>query len=293
MQSPAPSRVSEPSSLANLSIYQLARLHCRERLLVDPLEWTDRHISLLQCSFENPTSGLSKVPREANDTESNGETGSGYVRSLFSRDSYGWRNRMMRNILASPECPFVPLDDLYFYFNERYIKTLPCVVFYLGNNRSAAANGHVPPVVAFVDHLPAYRGRSKQHSEATNALYRIRWKQLTPVEPLHDPYIVALLIAIAYQQRHVLRQQENEANSSTFLAQVLLTKVSSSFLQKLDLPAHPHPTTPSPSISIRHTVISRTPYATFRKRIVELLLPAPTHKMLNNEHEYIKKQLDK
>lgn len=33
-------------------IYNIIRQHPRERLLVQPLEWTHRHLELLQCSFE-------------------------------------------------------------------------------------------------------------------------------------------------------------------------------------------------------------------------------------------------
>lgn len=38
---------------AAVSINDLLRRHCRERLLVPPLQWTSRHLDLLGCSFAN------------------------------------------------------------------------------------------------------------------------------------------------------------------------------------------------------------------------------------------------
>ncbi|ODA84399.1 hypothetical protein RJ55_02924 [Drechmeria coniospora] len=59
--SAAPSVPAESSlpvgsaAIAPLSIAQILRLHCRERLLVRPSLWTDRHLELLQCSFSGPS----------------------------------------------------------------------------------------------------------------------------------------------------------------------------------------------------------------------------------------------
>ncbi|PGH00051.1 hypothetical protein AJ79_08322 [Helicocarpus griseus UAMH5409] len=50
---------------SKLSIYELARLYCRERLLVDPLWWTGRHVELLQFTFETPTIAPNPKPGEA------------------------------------------------------------------------------------------------------------------------------------------------------------------------------------------------------------------------------------
>lgn len=52
----APSQPPWPSSPPDaLSLYGIARRHCRERILVDPLHWTNRQLELLQISFSEPS----------------------------------------------------------------------------------------------------------------------------------------------------------------------------------------------------------------------------------------------
>lgn len=53
----APSQPPWPSSPPDaLSLYGIARRYCRERILVDPLHWTNRHLELLRISFSEPSS---------------------------------------------------------------------------------------------------------------------------------------------------------------------------------------------------------------------------------------------
>ncbi|KAH8820113.1 hypothetical protein F5884DRAFT_38107 [Xylogone sp. PMI_703] len=301
---------SETSSiLAALSINQLARRYCRERLLVDPLEWTDRQLTLLQCSFEDPTPGPSNLPGDPPDTLIliNGSiyvNGRFYIdhvacsRALTTRTGYRWRDGKMRGILAGDDAPFIAMDNLHFYFCDRWIRKLPCVGFYLGdeNSYSAAASGLVPPVVAYVDdsRIPELRSKrciarvSRRSSRPTEAISRLKLKKLIPSEPLHDPYIVAVLIAVAWARRYALSPQDTRGSVDYFLSHVLFTTsdnkkdihlytadIPSSFLLKLDLPAVPPFSSPPPSFSIRHTVIPRRPYITLRKRLLSILLPAP------------------
>ncbi|RFU33737.1 hypothetical protein B7463_g2595, partial [Scytalidium lignicola] len=274
-----------PSNLAALSINQLARLYCRERLIVDPLEWTDRHLTLLQCSFENPTPGPSQISQDSTDATPDGNTGAGYVQRLFSRTNYAWRNFLMSAILTiRPECPFVAV--------QRCVKKLPCVGFYLGD-RNAARQRRVPPVAAFIDGslIPELRSRRistgghRRWSEPTNALYQLKKKKLTPSETLHDPYIVVLLIAIASERRYHSPEDEKQIKIMTFLIKknvhLFTADIPSSFLEKLDSPAVPPPVSPPPSFSIRHTVLPRQPCKTFRKRLLRLLLPPPDDQDLN------------
>ena len=92
-------------SPAVLSINQLARLNCREQLIIDPLQWTSRHVELLQCSFEEPSLAISITQSSFTD----GRTGFSFVKTLFNRSNYGWREFEMRQILAAPECPLMSL----------------------------------------------------------------------------------------------------------------------------------------------------------------------------------------
>lgn len=46
---------------------QIIRQHPREALFVQPLEWTSRHLELLQCCYEQATPSLDE-PQEAKET---------------------------------------------------------------------------------------------------------------------------------------------------------------------------------------------------------------------------------
>ncbi|KKZ64275.1 hypothetical protein EMCG_09737 [[Emmonsia] crescens] len=279
---------SQAAPPATLSIYQLARLNCREQLIIEPLWWTSRHVELLQCSFKEP----SVAPMQSNFNAE--RSGGAYVRTLFDHHKYGWREFRIRQILSGPKCPFTALENLHFYFDQRHISILPCVTFFLQGNRDDMANGCVPAIAAFIDCAQIdelrferlYHCQGRRHSKPTSALFKLKLKKVTPPEPLHDPYIVALLIAIAHQQRSALRSKCQDT-CATFLSRVLLTDIndtasihlftadiSSSFLRKLDFPAIPPSALAPPFVSIRHTTIPYKPSKTFRNRIFPLLLPS-------------------
>ena len=48
-----PTSPREPANISTFSISQLLALHPRERLFVDPLLWTTRHLHLFHCQFRN------------------------------------------------------------------------------------------------------------------------------------------------------------------------------------------------------------------------------------------------
>jgi hypothetical protein len=50
------------------SIYDIIRQHPRERLLVQPLEWTRLHLNLLKCSFQKEEIG--NLPEELDSSAS-------------------------------------------------------------------------------------------------------------------------------------------------------------------------------------------------------------------------------
>lgn len=97
--SPAP-------SAAALSVNQLTRLHCRERLLVAPLFWTSRHLELLQCSFGDP----SPAPPTARSDFTGPGSGLRFIRRMFAVWKVCTRENGMRNILAYSDCPLYHLS---------------------------------------------------------------------------------------------------------------------------------------------------------------------------------------
>ncbi|KAH8797819.1 hypothetical protein F5884DRAFT_687643 [Xylogone sp. PMI_703] len=295
--SPASPSTWPSPPLAALSIYQLAQLNCREQLLIDPLYWTNRHISLLQCYFENPSLAQSSPQSQTDFTDTPPNEGPskkliGYVKRLRSGSQSFWRDIGICGILADPGCPFTSLNDLNFYFDQRCIRTLSCIVFYLGDDPNAAAKGHLPPIAAFIDCSDIKRLRTnsfnkrypRRFSKPTSSLIALQLKKIIPPEPLHDPYIVAVLISLAHQQRYVAELNGKRMHVDPFLSQVLVSNdkqnlhlftadISSSFLHKLDFPALPPPGSVPPIVSIRHTMIPYTPFRTFRQRLLQHLLP--------------------
>ena len=90
---------SRSSSAASLN--DLFRLNCRERLYVEPLHWTDRHLELLQCSFDDqPLAPWTTVhPPTSYDAE---QKAIRHVQYLISSRRFTHRKDAMQSILAPP-----------------------------------------------------------------------------------------------------------------------------------------------------------------------------------------------
>lgn len=105
LPSSSPSSLDSSDLAPGLSIYQITRLHCRERLIVHPLEWTDRHLELLQCVFGQPfrapvltcQDDLRKILEE--------NPGAGFVRRLG--ENYSGREAQLLSIIVFGESPFI------------------------------------------------------------------------------------------------------------------------------------------------------------------------------------------
>ncbi|EQL03345.1 hypothetical protein OCS_00961 [Ophiocordyceps sinensis CO18] len=94
-----------------LSLRQILRLNSRERLLVPPLRWTDRHLELLRCSFDEPCPA---APCTQADTRE--YSGRVFNNLVLSQWKMGAREGHVPGILTEADCPLkrgsVPLPDL-------------------------------------------------------------------------------------------------------------------------------------------------------------------------------------
>lgn len=204
------------------SISQIVRLHCRERLLVRPIYWTDRHLELLGCSFGEPSPAPSTVPPVLF-----GNRGSGHVRRAFGENSYanmvGRENALYMLLrddgpcnerfgasgLALPSLTnCVARRNVRFSFNRRHVQTLKCAVLF----PKIQEPDKWPPIVAarldltrveclredlFEPH--PHLAEAIEQCESARALAYRKLQKITPKNPRHDPYIVAILIAIAQE----------------------------------------------------------------------------------------------
>lgn len=319
---PPPDAPSSADSSPGLSIYQLAFMHCRERLLVPPLYWTNRQLELLQCSFGDP----SPAPTTTSSDFTGELNGARHVRLLFTRSNGSLRENGIRGILARPECPLVHQyvlyskcsekqfltllavrEDIKFYFLGKALKALHCTLLLL------RADPSTPCIAVYIDreHLERMRFNASRRKrsipkgrEIAHALFRQRLRKITPKDPLHDPYIAALLIAVAQDHHRDVSGRFEKCPTTypvilfrlhfgrllTYLtkqSKVLLTcakseciylysaEVSSTLLDMLDNPAMPPAS--QPSVSIQITTIHYRPRGSLRDRLFALLLPVRNH----------------
>lgn len=123
---------------------------------------------------------------------------------------------MMLCILASsPDFALYSLN-LYFRLGGYGSLLLPCSYFCLrdeceGDNIGAAAT----PVAAHIDHghivamretkiFQSYTGAGIRYNRPGTKLASIKLREFVSTMPLHEPYLVALLIALAQQQWRTL-----------------------------------------------------------------------------------------
>ncbi|KAH0493752.1 hypothetical protein TgHK011_000403 [Trichoderma gracile] len=215
-----------------LSINQLLRLHCRERLFVHPVEWTHRHLELLECSFapSTPEPAPACLPALVPlDKELEEHVNARFVRQLASRRGRGapdftWREAQLGRILTSNEHLSMHYrGGIYLRFGN-HACNLPCVL--IGDY---TARQHNVPFAACIDrfNIESQRyERVKTHrdvrqSEATNSLRSLLLRKLTPRNYYHDPYILALLIALAQGQRAAC--ESNRSAEGGIRPQVLMT----------------------------------------------------------------------
>ncbi|KAF4509949.1 hypothetical protein G6O67_001881 [Ophiocordyceps sinensis] len=268
-----------------LSLRQILRLNSRERLLVPPLRWTDRHLELLRCSFDEPCPA---APCTQADTRE--YSGRVFNNLVLSQWKMGAREGHVPGILTEADCPLKRGPRLNFWFNSRCAVALLCSSF-LARAKSGSGSPS-PPVAAYIDLqrpqytrsevLTPYCGTNRRGRDLTGDLYTKMLKHITPKEPTRDPYIAAVLIALAQKQRRLAGTDSNGSRRLKFLPKVLVSsldrkcahiysaEVSSHFLDWLAYPAIA-PSTPA-SMVIRITAVPYEPHISLRHRLFALLL---------------------
>ncbi|PNY27615.1 Uncharacterized protein TCAP_02464 [Tolypocladium capitatum] len=310
-QRSASEAASQFPSWASVSIYETARRHCRERILVQPLQWTSRHLELLQCSFTDPR----PAPPTAQSNFTGDRDGRKYMRHFFvCTYKYVGRECSIRALLASPECPLEWRTDLSLRLHDCPLVTLPCTAFFLRDESESESAMLARPIAAHIErgHITTLRMNtlrsftSSRHNPPVDAIRSIKWKNLVPSEPLHDPYIAALLIALAQQRRKMLdrgvRPRDKAGvtewpfkvlctNEDKEIMQLYSANIPSSLLDKFDYPSVPPPE--PTSISIQITCIYYKPLETLRDRLLALILPATDHDRVEKKRKMVDEDEDK
>lgn len=205
------------------SIHDIIRQHPRERLLVQPLEWTQLHLELLKCSFVDETpedqpedsenkaseaSGSRKIVNHSAKTAerlATSEMKNAAIKKLVSED--GGPLRFQRYDLKTIMTFLIALADVfrpfgYFCFGEKHEFRLHGSIF------SLRSSGNLAPVFAFLQKgmIRIQREglfqtpRPRRSNPPAELLRKLRLKQLEPEDRFRDPYILAVLIGLAQSQ---------------------------------------------------------------------------------------------
>ncbi|KAK3311639.1 uncharacterized protein B0T15DRAFT_499579 [Chaetomium strumarium] len=278
----------------SLSINQLAALHPRERLLVRPERWTDRQLSLLPCRFHSHGEGgrAKGMPTEYRSPElSDLESGRLAIR-LDEADNLEDRIKLIDDLLrlVSELGDIRPwyLSSAQLYFNQH-----PCATFgpygYEDREIITAAPHRKKISFALFDSAEPSRKRF-QHLRPKDWLWRsgaeaermsILGKRLAPSDRYRDPYLAAVIIAMAQKERRKAPQQASPGSGGGFTVRLLfvdrespslfqyVAHVQGAFLDMFDHPARQPPPSASgnPGLDIHCWEIPTDPGPTFAHRL--------------------------
>ncbi|KAJ4221595.1 hypothetical protein NW759_006841 [Fusarium solani] len=289
------------------SLRDIIRQHPRERLLVQPLEWTARHLELLHCSFEEEKLEEGD-PEKEEVLDNNGEDVQvpdanepgkkkpvdRWARTAERLATYEMKTAAMKKLLAERDGPLKFLRPFgYFCFGFEHEFRLHGAVF------AERAPGTQAPIFAFMQ-----RGMIKIQREGVFSLPRprrpnppaelirkLRLKQLEPSDPWCDPYILAVLVGLAQSQaqsRSLEKDLDGKGRPDAFKVCAVLVDetntdtmgfytatISTEFLSKFEYPDGLKPTkvTLSSSLRIKHKKMAFQPYSNLRERLIEAMSP--------------------
>ncbi|KJZ70584.1 hypothetical protein HIM_10013 [Hirsutella minnesotensis 3608] len=263
-----------------LSIYESARRQPRKRILIEPLLWTRLHLEILSCTFSQcspaPPAMMHLSP-----------TDDAYRVRKFERYFFGNRHLWMvkegsiRGLLGLEPSPLYWSCDLYLHLGGHRSVLLPCHYYCLGD--------HIP-VAAHVDRSRIISQREKRvgppirrYNPPAINLGKLQLKMVTPTESLHDPYLVALLIALGQLQWRALGRPKTQQAAGVTPKLMFSTEdrnyiyiysanIPSFLIDMFDNPAM-KPSAPG-SLTVQISSVPYKPVETLRGRLLALLLSA-------------------
>ncbi|KAH7131501.1 hypothetical protein B0J13DRAFT_105320 [Dactylonectria estremocensis] len=292
-----------------LSVDEIIRRHPRERLFVQPVEWTGRHLELLQCSFElqddDEGSRRRTAREEAHDADLSDCRPFSYwtheAESLAVSDS---KNAAIRRILTDRKGPFKCTRPFgFFHFGSDHTFRLHGLVFAPCSPRQAPGQEQPRPVFAFMQRgmiriqreaafpLPRPRRRQRLPNLPVAAARLLQLKHLEPADPCRDPYILAVLLGLAQAQAELSSLAESGSNNAwkrreyrvsaafvdeenTKYMNFYSANVSAAFLGHFDYPESiqtPQLQILSSSLTIQQREFPYKPYSSLRQRLIDAI----------------------
>ncbi|CAG9987337.1 unnamed protein product [Clonostachys byssicola] len=285
-----------------LSTFQIARVLPRERVIAVPSHWTNLHLDLLNCSFGRVTYDHPVEEEEA---------GPNTLHLLFQSfaNVNAWKRAHSVPYLMCQDKKIYQGGCLGLFFEGKIAEVFPCTTFHA---QPVSKHERSPPFAVYLDMKRLQWIREDYHEPSSKmygdnakiarAISDIKIKQTTPENPMHDPYIPALLVAMAQEQQasaaeidslsDVLRMTvwrppvaviQNVADQTQFRPKLILAKprsdfvylyetnINSMFLCKFSDPGVKPPC--STNMEIRISAIPIKPIYTLGRRLNELVLP--------------------
>ncbi|KAF4968785.1 hypothetical protein FSARC_3914 [Fusarium sarcochroum] len=267
----------------------ICRQHPRERLFVQPLEWTQLHLELLNCSFQEETPETpSKEPEDDTSEVFDGKKSANRsARTAERLATSEMKNAAIKKLVTEDGGPLRFQRPFgYFCFGIKHEYRLHGAVF------SLRSSGSLSPVFAFLQ-----RGMIKIQRESVfqlpkprrpnppaELLREMRLKQLEPSDHWRDPYVLAVLVGLAQSQaeekhspkypfpeNHIFKAcaafvDENNTDFMYFYD----AQVSVAFLSKFE---YPHTLMKpknaiSSELGIRMKKLPFQPYSSFQSRLL-------------------------
>ncbi|KAI1160657.1 hypothetical protein F5B18DRAFT_631668 [Nemania serpens] len=219
-----------------LSVNGLIQKHCRNRLYVHPLQWTAQHLELLGYRF------VRKSNRKLRDHGQHQHQNSlqlpskatigatiNYLRKPSTRD---FKTTIILEFLTA--CKIIQLDRsrLPFDFKRQTIATVPTSGIFSYRSNTAS--------FAYLDLGCVGSERDKSiglsmSKKLDGPVWRIRRKkqrQLQPSNEAEDPYVAAVLIALAQGLQHQLQLQKQSVNGPNECLESVPTKLDPAVLPR-------------------------------------------------------------
>ncbi|KAJ6186885.1 hypothetical protein N7519_001793 [Penicillium mononematosum] len=209
------------------SIQAIIRDNCGLRLYVPPIAWTSDQLRLLTCHF-NLQKGRGK---QAHDNGGRVTDGTTQIKPERWRHSQLMRTATklaristlvakkfaVEEILNAYDIHISDYKCLSFYFNHRPVVKLATDGVFSSNS--------VTPSLAYItfDSIQSLRKKhvyTPPYRMVNVPGLRLRQKKLdslTPQNPVEDPYIAAILIALAQEQRRRLQQEGSQGEGGNII----------------------------------------------------------------------------
>ncbi|KAJ5793407.1 hypothetical protein N7457_000006 [Penicillium paradoxum] len=275
--------------------------------LINPVQWTSRHLDLVGCRFEDVGTPPVHTESTQNDHRKNESrnrclTPPSDAEVIAMNPFPTMKHRSLISILVDKERTFAySSKGAPFYFQGRPVHRPEYTVFHRREKIVDHIHNGSPPLVGYV-HYTSVNGDRRRHFEprpgsrgvsySDGASIQKRLAQTTPKEWTEDPYFMCHLLALAQLQERRLDWSKPTVYTSRLLVTHVLDReyilyyeaqVTTELLNVLRNPKDA--TSPMKWPTIRRRKVSYKPYHTFAGRLIAELVassPLPSNCLLNS-----------